>query len=145
MAFELHPRLVEDCYYLGDFPLCALLLSKDANYPWYILVPKQANISEAFHLKPLDRQQLQYESLQLSQYLNASFNADKMNIAALGNMVPQLHVHHIVRYKDDVAWPNSVWGFTDAVPYDKDQLEERINKTHQLLKNTDFKPTELND
>jgi len=145
MAFKLHPRLAEDCYYLGDFPLCALLLSKDANYPWYILVPKQANISEAFQLSTLDQQQLQYESLQLSQRLNIAFKADKMNIAALGNMVPQLHLHHIVRFKDDIAWPNPVWGFTDAAPYNKNELEERVNKTHLLLKNSDFKPTELND
>jgi len=145
MAFELHPRLAADCYYLGDFPLCALLLSKDANYPWYILVPRQANISEAFQLSPLDQQQLQYESLQLSQLLNTSFNADKMNIAALGNMVPQLHLHHIVRFKDDDAWPNPVWGFADAAPYTEEELKERVNKTHQLLKSTDFKPTELSD
>jgi len=144
MAFELHPRLAEDCYYLGDFPLCALLLSKDANYPWYILVPKQANISEAFQLPPIEQQQLQYESLQLSQYLNASFKADKMNIAALGNMVPQLHLHHIVRYKNDAAWPNPVWGFTETSPYNKEALAERINKTHQLLRNTDFTPLKTN-
>jgi diadenosine tetraphosphate (Ap4A) HIT family hydrolase len=141
MAFELHPTLAEDCYYLGDFPLCALLLSKDANYPWYILVPKQENISEAFQLSALDQQQLQYESLQLSQALNQGFQADKMNIAALGNMVPQLHVHHIVRYKKDVAWPNPIWGFADASSYNDQQLQERISKTSHLLANFDFKPS----
>jgi len=140
MSFELHPRLAKDCHYLGDFPLSALLLSKDANYPWYILVPKQNEISEAFQLCALDQQKLQYESLQLSEALNKSFKADKMNIAALGNVVPQLHVHHIVRYKNDVAWPNPIWGYTKAIEYCSQQLEERINKTHQLLSYTDFTP-----
>ncbi|PHS73243.1 MAG: diadenosine tetraphosphate hydrolase [Cycloclasticus sp.] len=140
MSFKLHPRLNKDCYYLGDFPLCALLLSKDANYPWYILVPRQENISEAFQLSALEQQQLQYESLQLSQALSDELKADKMNIAALGNMVPQLHVHHIVRYKDDIAWPNPVWGFADAIAYDEQQLQERIIKTIALLSETNFKP-----
>jgi diadenosine tetraphosphate (Ap4A) HIT family hydrolase len=140
MSFKLHPRLAEDCYYLGDFPLCALLLSKDANYPWYILVPRQAGISEAFQLGAIEQQQLQYESLQLSQTLNDAFQADKMNIAALGIMVPQLHLHHIVRYKDDVAWPNPIWGFADAISYTEQQLQARISKTVTLLSETDFKP-----
>jgi len=138
MNFQLHPQLAKDCYYLGDFPLCALLLSKDANYPWYILVPRQANISEAFQLSPNDQQKLQQESLQLSEALNNGFCADKMNIAALGNMVPQLHLHHIVRYKTDAAWPNPVWGFTHANNYTETLLNERINKTYQLLNNTSF-------
>lgn len=138
MNFQLHPQLAEDCYYLGDFTLCALLLSKDANYPWYILVPRQANISEAFQLSPSDQQKLQQESLQLSKALNNGFCADKMNIAALGNMVPQLHLHHIVRYKTDAAWPNPVWGFTDANNYTETLLNERVNKTQQLLNNTSF-------
>jgi len=140
MSFKLHPRLAEDCYYLGDFPLCALLLSKDANYPWYILVPKHADISEAFQLNALEKQQLQFESLQLSEALNSAFVADKMNIAALGNMVPQLHVHHIVRYKTDAAWPNPIWGYVDAQTYSEQQLDERIKKTHALLSHTDFTP-----
>ncbi len=138
MNFQLHPQLAEDCYYLGDFTLCALLLSKDANYPWYILVPRQANISEAFQLSPSDQQKLQQESLQLSKALNNGFCADKMNIAALGNMVPQLHLHHIVRFKTDAAWPNPVWGFTHANNYTETLLNERVNKTQQLLKNTSF-------
>ena len=105
-----------------------------------MLVPKQENISEAFQLNALDQQQLQYESLQLSRILNDGFQADKMNIAALGNIVPQLHLHHIVRFKHDIAWPNPVWGFADAAPYNEQQLQELINKTVALLSETDFKP-----
>jgi diadenosine tetraphosphate (Ap4A) HIT family hydrolase len=138
MTFKLHPKLAEDCHYLGDFQLCALLLSKDANYPWYILVPRQADISEAFQLSKLDQQMLQHESLQLSHALSKEFSADKMNIAALGNMVPQLHLHHIVRYKNDIAWPNPIWGYASAKAYSEPSLKERIHKTHQLLNNLGF-------
>lgn len=139
MSFELHPRLAEDTHYLGNFPLCALLMSKDANYPWYILVPRRSGISEAFQLMAEEQQQLQVESLQLSQALNDAFQADKMNIAALGNMVPQLHLHHIVRYKDDIAWPNPVWGFADGATYNEQQRQERINSAINSLSATDFK------
>lgn len=141
MDFELHPKLAEDCHYLGDFPLCALLMSKDANYPWFILVPRQANISEAFQLSSIDQQKLQHESSELSHALSTGFSADKMNIAALGNMVPQLHLHHIVRYKTDAAWPNPVWGYVDAKAYSQSSLEERIQKTQQLLNTLNFTPT----
>lgn len=141
MNFQLHTQLAQDTYYLGDFPLCALLLSKDANYPWFILVPRQNNIREAFELTATDYTQLQQESLQLSQALQQGFSADKMNIAALGNMVPQLHLHHIVRYTSDVAWPNPVWGFAEAKAYSADDLKKRIAKTIEILKDTDYQPS----
>jgi diadenosine tetraphosphate (Ap4A) HIT family hydrolase len=115
--FELHPRLTQDTLVVGDFPLCRLLLVNDANYPWFILVPRRAEIREIFELEPRDQQQLLKESSQLSQVLNKLFQADKLNIAALGNMVPQLHIHHIVRYQTDQAWPNPVWGLFPAQPY----------------------------
>ena len=114
MSFQLHPQLAKDCYYLGNFPLSALLLIKDANYLWYILVAKKTGISETSQLTDAEQLQLNQESIDLSRALNDAFSADKMNIAALGNMVPQLHVHHIVRYRKDIAWPNTVWGFTTA-------------------------------
>jgi len=138
MTFQLHPQLVKDCHYLGDFPLSALLLSKDANYPWYILVPRQEDISEAFQLSDEQQQQLNNESLLLSKALSKSYSADKMNIAALGNMVPQLHLHHIVRYKTDIAWPNPVWGYTNAQAYNKQTLSERIKLTLKALSHCDF-------
>jgi len=141
MAFQLHPQLAKDCYYLGDFPLSILLLSKDANYPWYILVPKRSDISEVFQLSQEDQSQLNKESAELNQALSTGFNADKMNTAALGNMVPQLHLHHIVRYQDDSAWPNPVWGFAPAKAYQLEELRARILKTHTLLKLLAFKPS----
>ena len=107
---DLHPQLLEDCLVLGSFPLCRLLLMKDANYPWFILVPDRDDLSEIHHLSKEDQLQLIRESAFLSEVLEETFRADKINIAALGNMVPQLHVHHVVRYKDDMAWPSPVWG-----------------------------------
>ena len=115
--FELHPRLAQDTLLVGDFPLCHLLLMNDANYPWFILVPRRADVREIFELANQDQQQLLKESSLLSKALNQLFQADKLNIAALGNMVPQLHIHHIVRYQTDQAWPNPVWGLFPAQPY----------------------------
>ena len=138
MSFQLHPQLAKDCYYLGDFPLSALLLSKDANYPWYILVPKKTGISETFQLSDAEQLQLNQESIDLSRALNDAFSADKMNIAALGNMVPQLHIHHIVRYTKDIAWPNPVWGFTTAQVYTEESFSNIRKKTTQALSGCNF-------
>ena len=122
--FKLHPRLMQDTLVIGDFPLCRLLLMNDANYPWFILVPRRAEIREIFELEQTDQNQLLKESSHLSQVLNQIFQADKLNIAALGNMVPQLHVHHIVRYQADQAWPNPVWGLFPTQPYTERVLQE---------------------
>lgn len=122
--FELHPRLAEDTLAIGDFPLCRLLLMNDASYPWFILVPRRAGIREIFELAPADQQKLLRESSHLSQVLNSLFQADKLNIAALGNMVPQLHVHHIVRFRHDRAWPKPVWGLFPATPYTERARQE---------------------
>lgn len=115
--FELHSQLAKDCYQLGSFPLCRLLLMNDSNYPWFILVPQRVNVREIYELSAADQQQLLRESSHLAQTLAEVFAADKMNVAALGNMVPQLHVHHIVRYQSDAAWPAPVWGKVAAQPY----------------------------
>ncbi len=122
--FKLHPRLAEDTFRVGDFPLCHLLLMNDASYPWFILVPRRTGVREIFELEQRDQQQLLKESSQLSQLLNKLFHADKLNIAALGNMVPQLHIHHIVRYQTDQAWPNPVWGIFPAQPYTERTQQE---------------------
>lgn len=122
--FELHPRLAQDTFFVGDFPLCRLLLMNDANYPWFILVPRRPGLREIYELEHRDQQQLLVESSQLSRLLNKIFQADKLNIAALGNMVPQLHIHHIVRYQTDQAWPNPVWGMFPAQPYTERARQE---------------------
>lgn len=117
LMFQLHSQLDKDTLPLGKFSLCQLLLMNDANYPWFILVPERENIREIHELSDGDRHQLWDESAQLARALTAVFKPDKLNIAALGNQVPQLHVHHIVRYTHDAAWPAPVWGKVPLRPY----------------------------
>lgn len=131
--FVLDPRLAQDTVPIGDFPLCRLLLSNDSNYPWFILVPRRADISELFQLDPVDQLQLWQEATALSQILNDSFNADKLNVAALGNIVSQLHMHVIVRRRDDAAWPAPVWGKHPAQPYTAEQLLVIRTRLQQVL------------
>jgi diadenosine tetraphosphate (Ap4A) HIT family hydrolase len=116
-SFLLHPQLVQDTIELADFPLCKLLLCNDSAYPWFILVPKVANTSEIYQLDWQQQQQLLNESSLLSELLMQVFAGDKMNVAALGNMVEQLHVHHVVRFKTDSQWPKPIWGQQAAKPY----------------------------
>ena len=124
--FSLHPTLAADTRTIAELPLCRLLLSNDSNYPWTILVPRRNNISEIFQLSTADQQQLLTESSALSQCLQSVCTPDKLNIAALGNMVPQLHIHHIARYKTDLAWPAPVWGHSTPTPYDANIRDKLI-------------------
>lgn len=140
LLFELDSRLHADTWVLGDFSLCRLLLSRDANYPWLILVPRRAGISEIFELNVADQAQLALETAQLGKALKQLTSADKINIAALGNVVAQLHVHVIARYANDAAWPGPVWGKVPAVAYDdarltalKAQLEEQLPSDFQWV------------
>nr|WP_252193646.1 HIT domain-containing protein [Pseudomonas sp. TAE6080] len=129
----MDPRLQNDTLPIGDFPLCRLLLSNDSNYPWLILVPRIAGISEVFQLDADDQSRLWRETTTLAQLLNDGFGADKMNIGALGNVVSQLHVHVIVRKRDDVAWPAPVWGKHPALPYTDDQVAVIRTRLRELL------------
>ncbi|NVZ63565.1 HIT domain-containing protein [Pseudomonas gingeri] len=120
--FVLDSRLQQDTLPMGDFPLCRLLLSNDSNYPWFILVPRRANISELFQLEAADQEQLWRETTELARVLKDTFEADKMNVAALGNVVSQLHMHVIVRRQSDADWPAPVWGKHPAQPYSDAQV-----------------------
>lgn len=111
---------------MGRLPLSHLLLLNDANYPWFILVPDIDDISEIYQLSEKDQQQLITESSLLGQTLMAHFKGDKLNIGALGNMVPQLHIHHIVRYRSDPAWPAPVWGRVPPKPYAEKEIDRLI-------------------
>jgi diadenosine tetraphosphate (Ap4A) HIT family hydrolase len=135
---ELHPQLQKDCLVVGRFPLCRLLLLRDANYPWFVLVPDRDAISEIYQLSDEDQQQLMRESATLSRALAAAFVPDKLNIAALGNMVPQLHLHHVVRYKNDPAWPSPVWGKVPAKSYGDVELNTVIAKLKKSLTAKEF-------
>ena len=119
---KLHPQLEKDCYLLGEFNLCSLLLLNDANYPWFILVPNREGMSEIHQLTASDQQQLLAESMYFSRCLEQVFHPDKLNIAALGNVVPQLHIHHIARFRADACWPAPVWGAAPSISYDEEQV-----------------------
>lgn len=131
--FELHTQLVKDTATVGDLGLSRVLLSNDAQYPWLILVPMRADIVELFQLSRIDQQQLLDEISAVSAALAGHFRADKMNVAALGNVVPQLHVHIIARFKEDPAWPRPVWGVVAAQPYTDEALTQRLIELEELL------------
>ncbi len=120
--FVLDSRLQQDTVWVGDYPLCSLLLMNDAQYPWFILVPRREDVSELFQLDGADQLQLWQETNGLAEVLKDCFAADKMNVATLGNVVSQLHMHVIVRRREDVAWPAPVWGKHPAQPYTPEQL-----------------------
>ena len=132
MTFEIHHQLIKDCYALGELDLCRLLLMNDSRYPWFILVPQRPGITESYQLSESDQIQLNRESTYLSKKLATAFSADKMNVAALGNVVPQLHIHHIVRYKDDQAWPAPVWGTGKPAAYEPNNLE-RVRNIGEII------------
>ncbi len=135
--FELDQRLANDTLYLGDLDLCRLLLMNDSQYPWIILVPKVAGVTEIYQLNEAQRLLLTEESNAVAKLLADEFNADKMNIAALGNVVSQLHIHHIVRYKTDTAWPAPVWGAMPVKPYAKAQLKQITEQLRLLFSKLD--------
>jgi len=138
--FALHTQLAKDCISIGDLPLSRVLLMNDANYPWLVLVPRREEIVELFQLPRIDQQQLLDEIAQLSAALAGHFRADKMNVAALGNIVPQLHVHIVVRYREDAAWPQPVWGTRPALRYEDDALRDRIAEIEELLSPSGLQP-----
>jgi len=132
-VFTLDSRLQQDTLPIGDFPLCRLLLSNDANYPWFILVPRREDISELFQLDVTDQLQLWRETTALAEVLKDSFDADKLNVATLGNVVSQLHMHVIVRKRDDAAWPAPVWGKHPAKPYTAQEVVAIRNRLRVVL------------
>jgi len=130
---RLHPQLAQDCFVIGQLPLSMLLLLNDSQYPWFLLVPWRDGVREIHQLSEADQQQLMRESSMLAACIEDAFAADKINVAALGNMVPQLHIHHIVRYTTDPAWPAPVWGKLPAVGYDPLSAADICDHMRSLL------------
>jgi len=131
--FVLHERLDADTAFVTDWPLCRVLLLNDANYPWVVLVPRRHGVSELHELDPADRQTLTEEVADASRRLQNHVKAAKMNVAALGNVVPQLHVHVIARFTDDPAWPRPIWGVLPTKPYDDDTLAAKVAELRTLF------------
>jgi diadenosine tetraphosphate (Ap4A) HIT family hydrolase len=124
--FVLHERLAADTVALDDWPLSRVLLMNDQSYPWLILVPRRPGLKEIHDLGQDDRAQLTEEICRASRALQSRFSPDKVNVGALGNLVPQLHVHVIARFTTDSVWPAPVWGKQPPVPYESGALQERI-------------------
>ncbi len=116
--WSLHPQLRHDAETIGDLALSRVLISNDGNYPWLLLVPRRAGASEIVDLDASDQRQLMYEIAMVSAALKAITACDRLNVAAIGNLVPQLHIHVIARRRDDPAWPKPVWGAVPARPWD---------------------------
>jgi len=131
--FELHPQLQKDTHKIGQFKLSDVLLMNDDRYPWLILVPRRENIREIYQLAGDEQRQLLNESSFVAKAMAELFSADKMNVAALGNMVEQLHLHHVARFKTDASWPNPIWGLGDAIPYSELALKAMMSQLTQAL------------
>lgn len=132
-AFALHPQLAADTIEVGSVGLCSVLLMNDSQYPWLILVPQRPDIREVYDLSPSDQSLLWQEVSHCGQGLMDLHRGFKLNIGALGNMVPQLHIHVIARQTDDPAWPGPVWGVKPAVAYSEDDLAGYLPQLRELL------------
>ena len=131
--WHLHPQLADDTHPVASWPLCELRLMDDANHPWLILVPRVVEAVELIDLSPQQQAELLREIGVASRLLQSVFEPHKLNVAALGNLVPQLHVHVIARYREDIAWPRPVWGMAAAKPYPEDALVRRIESLRAAL------------
>ncbi len=128
MSFALHSDLKRDGIPIGSFDLCLVLLINDQNYPWFVLVPQRDGIRDTIDLAQDDYEQLWSESRAFSVGIMQVFAGEKLNVAALGNVTPQLHVHHVVRYSSDPAWPGPIWGKHAMKPYDGSQIQSTVQK-----------------
>lgn len=115
--FRLDPRLAADSLAMAELELCSLRLMNDRRFPWLLLIPRRTDCIEILDLPTADRDQLWAEILAISDLLKQLTNPDKLNVAALGNQVSQLHVHIIARFGTDVAWPAPVWGVGQMQPW----------------------------
>lgn len=132
-GFKLDTRLEDVGHPLGEFPLCRVFLFDDARFPWVMLVPRRASISEILDLNDADRQALFAETMRSAEALRTVSKPDKLNIGALGNMVRQLHMHVIGRFQSDLAWPGPVWGHGDRVPYPPHMVGPLADKLRKEL------------
>ncbi|KQZ67909.1 MULTISPECIES: HIT family protein [unclassified Lysobacter] len=132
--WHLHPQLADDTHPVAQFKLCELRLMDDANHPWLILVPRVEDAVELIDLDEAQQVELTREVATTSRALQQAFSPHKLNVAALGNLVPQLHVHVIARFREDIAWPRPVWGMATAQPYSPEALVRRIQRLQEALR-----------
>ncbi|MCR4377599.1 MAG: HIT family protein [Rhodospirillales bacterium] len=132
--FLLHPTLERDTVEIARLKLCRVLLMRDCTYPWLILVPERENLRDLDDLSPDDRALAMVEITQVSKTMKELFHPDKMNVAALGNVVEQLHIHVIARFKEDLAWPKPVWGALPPKDYENAERNALATRIALALK-----------
>jgi diadenosine tetraphosphate (Ap4A) HIT family hydrolase len=132
-AWSLHFQLQKDTIDIGDLPLCRVLVIKDAQYPWLLLVPRRPEIVEIIDLDEVEQAQLMTEISRVARALKEVTKCDKLNIAALGNVVPQLHVHVIARRSSDAAWPRPVWGVMPPLAHDAEEVQNFISALRRKI------------
>lgn len=133
-SFALDQRLESSSFFIADWALCTLRLRNDKAYPWLYLVPRRDNIREIFELSPEDQAQLVKEISRAGEALQAVYKPEKINTAALGNIVPQLHIHVFARYKNDPAWPKPVWAVQAAeIAYTESEKDAAIQKLNEYF------------
>ena len=132
-GWSLHSRLKEDTIDIGDLPLCRVLVIKDAHYPWLLLVPRRAETVEIIDLGEVEQAQLMTEISRVARALKEITKCEKLNIAALGNMVPQLHVHIVARRSSDAAWPRPVWGVVPPLAHDAEEVQRLIGALRRKI------------
>ena len=132
-AWTLSAQLKTDTIDIGDLPLSRVLIIKDAHYPWLLLVPRRPDIIEIIDLSEVEQAQLMTEVCRVARALKDITKCDKLNIAALGNLVPQLHVHVIARRVGDAAWPRPVWGVMPPLPHDAEEVQNFISALRRKI------------
>jgi diadenosine tetraphosphate (Ap4A) HIT family hydrolase len=132
-AWTLHPQLERDTASLGDLPLSRVLVINDANFPWLLLVPRRPDIVEVIDLDEVEQAQLMSEIARVSRAMREVTECHKLNVAALGNAVPQLHVHVIARFRHDAAWPKPVWGAVPPRDYDREELDSFVQPLRKKI------------
>ena len=140
--FKLDKRLEQDTIFIKNLNLSKLLLMNNSNFPWFILVPMRENLIELIDLSKTDQQQLLSEISSLSRFIKKTDPKGKINIGTLGNIVNQLHIHIVIRNKNDLAWPNSIWGFDNHSPYSKEQSLKLLEEISNFLNEEDNIPNE---
>ncbi len=141
MNFQLDKTLEADSLLMGRFELSYLLLMNDSHYPWFTLVPRRADVTEIYQLCDADQKLLWQESKILSRVIMDYFSGDKLNIAAIGNIVSQLHLHHVVRFKQDATWPKPIWGQLPMTRYSNENAQRVISGVSKRLELSGFFPS----
>jgi len=131
--WSLHPQLARDTIAIGDLALSRVLVVNDANWPWLLLVPRREGAVEIIDLDEVEQAQLMTEVSRVARALKEVTKCDKLNIAALGNLVPQLHVHVIARRTSDAAWPRPVWGVMPPLAHDAEEVQNFINALRRKI------------